>query len=303
MANLTFTDLQNEVYDHTGLDSTDSSNQTRVKRWINWVQQDLCARWPWPFMASSEQIVTVSDYTTGTVSINSGATSGTGSGTAFTSTQTGYYIQFKGTNDWYKFTQTSATAFTTDQAYQPSTNASAVTYVLRKFYYSLSSSADRIINIVNWNTPVKLVQVDLRTMTELNPLAQATNTTYAYIPWGYDSSGNIQLIPYPFPSDNRLLQVKTTKRPTDMVAGTDAPSIPNKYAHVISWGAIAVGFGYLRKLDLAGAWNQKYEGRIMEMKGEFRESEDADNQLRSIDQIQRSKWIAFPGTWPTLVGS
>lgn len=306
MANLTFGDLQNEVYDHSGLDSTDTTNNTRVNRWINFVQQDICAHWPWPFMESSEQVPMIADYTTGTVSINSGSNAITGIGTTFTSTQANgqYYIQFKGTNDWYKITTfNSATSINIDQNYQPTTNATSVTYIIRKFYYSLSSAADRLINLVNWNTPVKLVQVDIKTMTELNPLAQSTNTSYAYVPWGYDSSNNIQFIPYPFPSDARIIQIKTTKRPTDMVLTTDSPSIPNKYAHIIAFGAIAVAFAYLRKFQLADVWNAKFEQRLKEMRSEYRLSEDNEPWFRSIDSIQRSKWIQFPGQWPTLVGS
>lgn len=289
----------------TQLDPAGNAYSTDVLRWINYVQQDVCARRPWTFMESSEQIPTVSDYTTGTVSINSGSTSGTGSGTAFTSTQTGYYIQFAGANDWYKFTQTGATTFTIDQPYQAKANATNVTFTLRKFYYSLSSSCDRILNIVNWDTPLRMLQVDFKTTSELNPLAQSTNTSYAYTPWGYDSSGNIQIIPYPFPSDNRILQIKTIQRPTDFVNSTDTPSIPNKYAHLLSWGAIAIGYMFKGKewLEMSQAWNAKFEQRLSDMKAEYRLSEDYQPILRSIDSIQRTKWIQFPGQWPTLVGA
>ena len=37
MANLTFSNLVSEVMAHLGLDSTDSTNQTNVYRWINYV--------------------------------------------------------------------------------------------------------------------------------------------------------------------------------------------------------------------------------------------------------------------------
>src|SRR5690242_13053535 len=125
MANLTFTDLQNEVYAHTGLDSTDTTNQTNVKRWINYVQQDLCSRWPWPFMLGRESIATIPDYLTGTVSVNSGSTTVTGSGTTFTATHGDgtYFIQFSGANDWYKVTaRSSNTSITIGNPYQPTSN-------------------------------------------------------------------------------------------------------------------------------------------------------------------------------------
>ncbi len=303
MANLTFADLQNEVYAHTGLDSTDATNIANVNRWINYVQQDLCDRWPWSFMEGRESIVTVPDYSTGTVSINTGSTTVTGAGTAFTATQANgqYFIQFAGSNDWYRVTaRSSGTSITVEQPYQGLTNLSANTFIVREFFYSLSSACDRIIDVKNWQTPLKLLQVDPRSLDDLRPNPQSTNTSYGYLTWGYDSSGNIQVSPYPFPSDARLLELRTHKRPVDMSGASDAPSIPNKYAHLLAWGAISIGFAFLRKMDIASGWNQKIEQRIGEMKREYRMSEDYQPVFKSIDSVQRTKWLAFPENFPVV---
>lgn len=306
MANLTFSDLQNEVYAHTGLDSSDSTNVTNVNRWINYVQQDVCSRWPWTFMEGRETVVTKADYTTGTVSISSGSTTVTGSGTAFISgiaDVTASYIQFSGSNDWYHISaRSSDTSLTIETAYQGTTNLSASTYIARKIFYSLSSACDRIIDIRNWQTPLKIVQVDARTLDDIRPNPQSTNSSYGYLAWGYDASGNIQISPYPFPSDARLLEIRTNKRPVDMSSGSDAPSIPNKYAHILAWGAISVGYAFLRKFDIAEVWNARTENRIMEMKREFRLSEDYQPVLRSIDSVQRAKWISLPEQYPVVTG-
>ena len=298
MANLLFSDLENEVYAHIGLDSTNTANQTNVDRWLNYTQQDICSRWPWPFMLGQETMVTIPDYSTGTVSVNAGGTTVTGVGTAFTTLQADgtYYIQFNTANDWYPVSsRASGTSITIGTAYQQTTNLSASAFTLRKFYYSLSSSADEIIDVVNWNTPVKLIQVDVRFIDGLNPNPQSTNSAYAYFPWGYDASGNLRITPYPFPSDARLFYVRTKIRPTD-----GSISIPNKYAQLIAWGAIAVGFAYLRKFDIAQAWSAKYEQRIAQMKGEYRQSEDNQPVLTSIDSVQRSKWISMPEQYPVI---
>jgi hypothetical protein len=85
-----------------------------------------------------------------------------------------------------------------------------------------------------------------------------------------------------------------------MVNNTDIPSIPNKYVQVIAWGALVIAFGYLRKADLATAWNSKFEDRIVKMKGEYRLTEDYQPILRSIDSIQRARWISMPGSWPVI---
>ena len=305
MANLTFSNLVSEVFAHTGLDSTDSTNQTNVYRWINYTQQDLCARWPWPFLLGREAISTIPDYTTGTVTVVSGSTTVTAVGTASFTTAHGdgtYFIQFAGANDWYRVaSSTPTTTLTLEKAYLPSATLTSGAYTLRKFFYSLSSSADEVLDVRNWNTPIKLISCDFRTIDMINPQAQSTNSPYAYMMFGTDASGNQVFSPYPFPTDARIFEFRTRKRPIDMVVSTtETPSIPNKYAHVLAFGANSVGFAYLRKFEEATAWNNKYEQRIGEMKKEYRQSGDYQPILGSIDTVSRSRWIQFPSSFPVI---
>ena len=302
MANLTFSDLQNEVYAQTGLDSTNSTNQANVNRWINYVQQEICARWPWAFMDGREAIVTVKDYITGTVSINAGSTALTGSGTTFAAAvDTTYFIQLSSANDWYQVSVNGgATSLTLATAYAQTTNATNLTYTLRKFFYSLSSSADEVLDVRNWNTPDKLIQCDFRTIDLINPLVQSTNAPYAYMMYGVDTSGNQVFMPYPFPTDARLFEFRTKKRPTDMVAATDSPSIPNKFAHVIAWGAVACGWAFKNNLEAAQAWSTKFEAKLDAMKKEYRQSGDYQPVLGSIDTVSRNRWIQFPAAYPNI---
>lgn len=306
MANLQLQDLQNEVFQQTGLDSTNSTIQANVTRWLNYTQQDICARWPWPFLYSRENLVTVGDYITGTVSVNTGATTVTGAGTAWTSTQADgtYYLQFSTANDWYNVTgiNTGPQTLTIEKGYAQPTNGTALTYTLRKFFYSLSSAVDEIIDIRNWNTPVKLIQVDMRFIDDLNPLVQSTNAPYAYMMFGTDSSGNLRFSPYPFPSDTRLFEFRTKIRPTDMVNATDLPTLPNKFAHILAWGAIALGFAYRQNSGMAGGWSKKFEDRLTQIKSEYRQTEDWQPILKSIDSVQRSKWIQMPEQYPVITG-
>lgn len=307
MAALTFSTIQTEVFDQTGLDSTDTNNQTRVSRWINFVQQDICARWPWNFLRSRETVTTVPDYITGTVSVSAGGTTVTGVGTVFTSTQGNgqYYIQFANANDWYQVTaQGSGISLTISPAYAQATNASAVTYTLRKFFYSLSSSCDRICDVKNWNTPLKLDELFPRDVDFVQPNPQSSNTSYGFIPYGYDSSNNVQIIPYPFPSDARLFEIKTFKRPTDMVNPGDLPTLPNKWSHIIAFGANAVGFAYLRKPDFAQLWEAKFEAKIEDMMSQERTSEDSSPILQSIDSGMGSSenWLQMPDSFPNVTG-
>lgn len=314
MAALTFADLQTEVYDQTGLDSSDSGNQTRVGRWLNLVQQDICARWPWNFLRSRETVVTVVDKTAGTVSVASGGTSVTGVGTAFTSGSTwlsggsygdiGNYIQFANANDWYAISAVSgATGLTIATPYAPSTALSGGGYTIRKFFYSMSSACDRICDIKNWNTPLKLDELYPRDVDFVQPNPQSSNTSYGFFPYGYDPVGNVVIVPYPFPSDARLFEIKTFKRPTDMT-GTALPALPNKWAHVIAFGANALAFMYLRKPDIAAAWEKMFEAKIEDLKSQERTSEDLSPILQSIDAGSGSteNWLQMPSNYPVVPG-
>jgi len=265
----------------------------------------MTGRWPWNWARGREAILTVVDETTGTVSVNAGATAVTGVGTAFfTTNDPGKFIQFQGANDWYEInTVASTTSLALKLAYSPATagvNLSAGTYIVRKFFYSLSSSADRIIDVKNWNTPLKLIETDPRTLDDRRPNPQSTATSSAFIAYGYDSSGNLQISPYPFPNDARLLEFRTVTRPVDMVNNTDIPTIPNKWRHVIPLGACIPGYIYLRKFDLAREMEGIYEKKIMDMKMQERTSEDIQDVLKSMDSVARGNFVRLPDQYPAI---
>lgn len=306
MAALTFTDLQTDVFQHLGTDATDATNIANVKRWINYVQQDVCSRWPWTFLEGREALATIPDYSTGTCDVSSGGTAVTGHSTVWTATQGDgtYFIQFSGANDWYRVSaRSSNTALTIETAFLGTASLSLATYTLRKFFYSLSSAADEILDVRNWNTPIKMMACDFRTIDLINPLVQSTNAPYGYMMFGTDASGNQVFMPYPFPTDARLFEFRTRKRPTDMSGGTDTPSIPNKYAQILIFGANAIGFAYLRKFNEAQIWNAKFEERVLGMKKEYRQTGDYQPVMGSIDTISRSRWIQFPSQYPVVGGS
>lgn len=298
-----FTTLQTEVFVQAGLDSADSINISNVKRWINIVQQDIAGRWPWPFLRTREALASIPDYTTGTVSVSSGGTTVTGVGTTFTATMAdgSYFIQFTDSLDWYKVSAfSSTTSVTIATAYQATTSLSGSTFIIRKFFYSLSSSVDRILDIRNWNTPVKLIQTSYSDIDYMMPNPQGTNSVVAYVTFGLDSSGNIQLTPFGFPSDKRLLEVRYLKRLSDLSANGDLSVIPVKWHHVITFGASAMAFMYLRKPELASQWAQTYEKKINDMKQEMHMSIDDTDVLKSMDQVVSQDFVRLPDQFPLI---
>lgn len=306
-----FSTLQSEVFSQTGLVSTDSGSQTLVKRWLNITQQDIVGRWPWTFLRSEENITTVPDYSTGTVSVSSGGTAVTGTNTVFASGvgDGTYKIQFQGALDWYTVSaRGGATSLTISTAYAPTTNLTSGTYTLRRFYYPLSSTCDRILDVKNNNTPLKTFETDMRTLDSVNPDLQAANNTYSYVAWTVNTDstsayyGNIMIQPYPFPSDSRLLWIKKLIRVSDMSADTDVSVIPAKWHHILIFGACALAWIYKKDLEVATAWRVEYEKKIEDMMLQGKLSEDEAPVLKSIDSVARGEFIQLPGNFPIIRG-
>lgn len=296
-----FSVMQTECFQQLGLDSADSTNIANVKRWLNMAQQDIAGRWPWNFLRSREAIATIPDITDGTVSVTSGGTAVTGTSTNFLAAHVGRFIQFEGANDWYEITARSGTtAITIGTAYQGTSDLVDGTYVMRQFFYSLSASADRILDIKNWNTPLKFVETDPRNLDARRPNPQSSGTSSAFIAYGYDSVGSIRISPYPFPNDGRLLEFRTFKRLSDLSSDSDTTVIPAKWHHVMVFGALALGFAYLRKFDASGFWNGEYEKKITDMLKHERTSEDDAPQLKAIDQIAHSNFVRMPDQYPSV---
>lgn len=298
-----FSTLQTEVFTQAGLDSGNATNVSNVKRWINIVQQDIAGRWPWPFLQSRESLGTIPDYTTGTAAVSSGGTAVTGTGTTWTATHGdgNYFIQFSGALDWYKVaSRSSNTSITLATAYQGTAALTTATFILRKFFYSMSSSVDRILDIRNWNTPVKLIQTTYGVVDYMRPNPQGTNSVVAYVAFGLDSSGNVQLTPFGFPSDARLLEIRFLKRLTDLSASGDLSVIPVKWHHVITFGATAMAFMFLRRSEMAAQWATTYEKKIDDMKKEMRLSIDDTDVLKSMDQYTHSNWLRLPEQFPMV---
>jgi hypothetical protein len=292
--------MYGEVAAQSGLDASDTTvTLPLLKRWLNIVQQDIAGRWTWNFLKSREAIATVADFT-GTAAVTFGSANTTDSNFLITSAHVGRFIQFEGYNDWYAIASVSAPNFPVlATAYQGPTDSS-IGYTVRKFFYSLSSSADRILDIRNFNTPLKLVEVDPFTLDDLRPNPQSTGGASAFIAYGYDSSGNIQISPYPFPNDTRLFEIRTLKRVSDLSATTDTTIIPTKWHHVMVFGANALAFAYTRKWDASQYWNAEYEKKIADMIKQQRTSEDTTPVLKAIDSNSRGGYVRLPDQYPAV---
>lgn len=265
-----FLDLQTRVAEETGLSL--ASDSSRVQAWINGAYQQLSGFFEWPWLFTNFTFQTVVDITTNTASVNSGSTAVT-LGTSISTSLTGnYYIQFTDTgqtNDWYQITAHSGTSVTLGVAYVGATNLTSGACKIRKVFYDLPSNIDRIRDLRQSVTKLKIELVDAATLDKIIPDPDNTgNPTYAYLT-GMTSAGAWQLSFYPLPSAIINIQGRGYLKITELSGNTDVPLIPAKWHNVLVFLALALyGHDYIDDTRVQTATSRAKE-MVSEMLKEF----------------------------------
>lgn len=302
---MTLTTLLAAVAQETGLDVTNDA--TKLTAWINSAYQFVSGSYAWPWLLKNGTIQTVTDITTGTVSINAGATSLTFSSAPAVSVANQYMIKFDDTsNDWYNISSHSAasTSATLASPYLGTSNLSGGSYTLRKVLYSLPSDCDRIIDLRQAITKVKLVPVDARTFDYYLPDPTATADPVYYSTIGLDSSNAWQVTLYPVPSETINIQVRYLKMITALSSGSDVPVIPAKFHDVLVFGALAMyGHEYIDDSRVTTA-QTRFAAVLETMKREYNPAPDTMTVLQPWDlrPTYPTFRLRFPSNYPYPYG-
>ena len=194
---MNFSTIQSEVAAQLRFDSSVTANSTLIKRWVNRAQQHMASRHDWSWLQKREIVQTKADKTqnspaSSSVAVDLAGTTVTGTSTNFATADVGRYIQFpSASDDWYKISGfTSTTSITIESAFTGATALSAANYTIRSFYYSLSSSVDRVVSVKQARTPMQLASMSPITMDRYVPFYDATGTNPTnYACWGLDGLG------------------------------------------------------------------------------------------------------------------
>ena len=225
--------MQKELSDRTGAyNYTISDDATKLKRWLNMAQQYICGKRNWPFMIATEIVQTVTDITTGTVSISASDTALTFSSAPSVSVAN-RYIQLSTSDDWYLITAHTAasTSATISPAYVGTSALSAGTYKVRKLLYGTSSSAplDSYLEIKKTVNPGRLESISRREGEFFLPLYLEAGNPTTYIMGPTDSSGNLQFSLANPPDAIINLLVRGIKKLSDLSADSDTSIIPTRW--------------------------------------------------------------------------
>lgn len=241
---MTFLTMQQELESRLSVyDLTVATQATKLKRWLNMAVQYICGKRLWPFMLAEEIVQTVTDITTGTVSINAGDTALTFSSAPTVSVQD-RYIQLETTNDWYKITSHTAasTSATISPAYVGSSNLTSGTYTVRKLLYTTTTPMMQILDMKQLITPVRLISQSPRGVDFFMPLYYDAGNPYYYVMSSPTSTGAQQFSFILSPDSVMNIMVRGVKVLSDMSADADTPVIPAPWHDAIINIAAFYGF-------------------------------------------------------------
>jgi hypothetical protein len=231
----------------------------------------ICRSRPWTRLDKQSILQTVVAYTTGTVTIAAGATSGTGVGTTFTSAMTGRLIRFAELLEIYTFTFVSTTAFTIDRALEGDDDQSAVSFRIWQPVYELPNDLGTILSLRNPTIGRDLDEYEREWLDRNAASRFSYGPPTLYVP-AEDSSNDLpQIELYPGPEDAVGMPMRYQARPplfTVEPIDTDEQfadwvSVPCVFA-----GVMADLHTMMREPGLAKTYEDKYDARLMDMAGE-----------------------------------
>ncbi len=274
-----FLDIQARVAQETGLSIVDDA--TIIKAWINGAYQQLSGFYEWPWLLTNFTIQTEADITNLTATVTAGSATVTLSAAptpATLSLATYYMIQFTtspATNDWYLISAHTAntTAVTISVPYTGTANYTAGACKIRRIYYNLPTNIDRLSDLRQSITKLKIELIDKLTFDKMVPDPDNTGTpTYAYssgMVGSGTSQGAWQLSLYPLPSAVINIQGRGYRTVTELSADADVPLLPLKWHNALVFLALALyGHDYIDDSRVQSAMTKSKE-IMAEMLKEF----------------------------------
>lgn len=304
---MNFLQLQTRVAQEAGIDLSVADDETAVQAWINQAYQHVSGLFNWPWLVQNTIFQTVADITTGTVSINAGDTTVTFTDAPASSVATDYMIQFTETSlDWYFVTSHTggATTATISVPFVGSSNVTGAAYILRKVFYSLDSTVDRIVDMRQSITQDKIEWVDVRTFDRLVPDPEYTGPPIYYLTVGMDASNNWRVVLYPTPSTVLNIQLRYYQKITELSSDSDEPLVPAKWQNALVFGALAMyGHDFIDDSRVKSAM-VRYGNVIGEMMKHYSQVPDARFVIQPWDtRVRRNIFpLRFPSNFPEYYG-
>lgn len=297
--------IRSQVGSIVNLDESANDLTTIYNRWINETYKRVASSANWPWLLTHDIVQTVTDITTGTVAITNGTTALEFSSAPTPSVATDFRIQISGSNNWYDIDShtAGATSATLSDNFLGDTVAAA-TYIVRRFWYSLSSTVDRIVTVTEATENTPLEYIDPRELKKLFPNVETDGIPFRYTIEGRDSSDNWRTRFYPTPDKAINVDFWFYKEITELSANTDKPIFPTKWHEILLWGVLA-WYGFLFRDDAPrrNMAMSNYRDMLDIMKKSLLPTTDEIDQIQPWDTVRlRGRLSLSPLTLPGNFG-
>lgn len=281
---MNFLQMKQDLADRlSSFDETVSADSTRLGRWINRAQDNICLAWNWPFNRQLDIIQTVPDYSTGTANITSNTGTVTFS-TGPTDSLAGRFIKFNSLSDWYQITSHTASSTTaTISPVYPGTTLTGSTFLVRKFRYALTSNALTVLDIKIASNFKNLISLSPMMTDMMVQMTTGTGTPTAYFLTTPASDGSLQIGFFPNPDAIYNIYIDEKFKTTEMVSDSDTSIIPSPYHDSIVTLASYYGFLKITSLDRAAMVFKEFNESIEEMKRVYTQDAGRNRVMRPID--------------------
>ena len=273
---MTLLQIYNRIAREMG--ETEGSVSSQYLDWINEAQRQVWQSHNFVWRYKKGVIQTVAEYSTGTITTD-GTSAIVGLGTTFTSAMVGRRLEIDGDGQRYLISAfTDATNITIDRNVERS-NASALTYTIRKLDYSFPSDCEEILSMRHEKTPIKIYSADVSYFDSVAPKDTDTGNPYFFIPTGRDSSGYLIGRFYPLPIAVLSIDYIYFKSIPDLADNADTSVIPAQYHDLLVFYALHKAQQFYGDMDLAGAAYNQFQDKL--------------GKLITADKNNSANWLFF----------
>lgn len=299
-ANLTYDDIQTRVANSLRIPVSNTTEMTKLQAIINETYRDVCAKSDWWWLQKRTVVNTAvkAMMSSGTVTNGSTAVSAlvADTGSSLATSLTGYVMLVPGdSNDSLAVYRVSAhtaaaTSLTLDAAY---TGDTSTTGALRFYQDAIPLPVDcgKVLNVKRFGErhPLRREGIETISMLKLSDTSEGKPELYSvfdFVTTGDPTTQRLLQI-HPYPDKTYRLEIYYKQNLNTELTGTTRSMIPDDYAQVLIYGALARGYPIvLNDLDRGKHYQALFNDVLALMSAQQREYA-SDNAQMAPDNVHR----------------
>jgi len=273
-----FQDIYTAVAEAAKIQSTDTTNINRIKRWVNlaYINRVVPAkRWWW--LRAHTTVKISPKLTTGTVAVTQDSSTITFSSAPATS-RTGEFFTTGSDEEIYRISAHTAASDTAtlDSDFIGTTN-SAANYQVWPYRFALPSNCKEVLEVYTDRFPTPLENVGFQEFRRvMQEIPKREGIPFSYTVGDFDSNGDRELYVYPAAGTERyIIQVDYIQEATALDLDGDEPLMPVEDRSILFLMGLEKAWKYInRNTERAAETAQEAATKLALMMGDAQDSTD-----------------------------